>query len=293
MTSYRLRQRRILVSFGLLCAAFTQGSAQSPKWVTGAFPSRDGVPIRYQAAGEGPMTLVFVHGWSCDRSYWRRQLDHFAASNRVVAIDLGGHGESGLGRDDWTMAAFGEDVSAVVSGLGLDNVVLVGHSMGGVVIVEAARRMPERVRGLVVVDEFNDLDARRTPDQVQRVMSPFAADFPRAVRDHVSRRHFIAQSDPALVEMVANDMATAPPSVGISALANLILWYGESSSRALREVQAPIRAINSDFQPTNLVASARYGVKVDIMSGVGHFVMIEDPEGFNALLAGAIAAFAR
>jgi hypothetical protein len=94
----------------------------------GAVKTPDGVEIRYEVAGSGEPALVFVHGWSCDRSYWRAQVDHFAASHRTVALDLGGHGESSLGREDWTMASFAGDVRAVVEALDLRGVVLVGHS---------------------------------------------------------------------------------------------------------------------------------------------------------------------
>src|SRR5918994_764401 len=94
--------------------------------------------------GWGP-ALVFVHGWSCDRSYWSRQLPHFAGRHNVVAIDLAGHGESGVGRQAWTMPAFGDDVVAAVEQLGLESTVLIGHSMGGDVIVDAALKLPDRV----------------------------------------------------------------------------------------------------------------------------------------------------
>ena len=72
--------------------------------------SADGVPIHYKARGDGDIALVFVHGWCCNRSYWEKQLDHFAPHHRVVTIDLGGHGESGLKRESWSMAAFAGDV---------------------------------------------------------------------------------------------------------------------------------------------------------------------------------------
>ena len=91
--------------------------------------SPDGVPIYYETQGTGQPALVFVHGWSCDRSYWERQVGHFAHQYQVVAIDLAGHGESGLNRQAWTMPAFGEDVVVVVEKLGLEQVVLIGHSM--------------------------------------------------------------------------------------------------------------------------------------------------------------------
>jgi pimeloyl-ACP methyl ester carboxylesterase len=60
--------------------------------------SADGVPIHYEVHGTGLPALVFVHGWTCDRSYWGRQIGHFARKYQVVAVDLAGHGESGLDR---------------------------------------------------------------------------------------------------------------------------------------------------------------------------------------------------
>ena len=112
---------------------------------TGTAISADGLPIYYTVQGEGEPALVFVHGWCCDGGYWSEQLGRFAQRYKVVAVDLGGHGQSGLGRQTWTMEAFGEDVKSVVEKLGLTKAVLVGHSMGGKVIIEAARLMPGRV----------------------------------------------------------------------------------------------------------------------------------------------------
>src|SRR5688572_6013186 len=71
--------------------------------------SFDGVPISYEVHGNGSPALVFVHGWSCDPTYWAAQVEPFAANYKVVTIDLAGHGESGTQRSDWTMESFGED----------------------------------------------------------------------------------------------------------------------------------------------------------------------------------------
>ena len=81
--------------------------------------SADGLLIHYEVEGEGMPALVFIHGWSCDHSYWQKQMEYFAPRYTVAAIDLGGHGNSGLNRDAWTTPAFGEDVVAVVEKLRL------------------------------------------------------------------------------------------------------------------------------------------------------------------------------
>src|SRR5437867_8235652 len=89
--------------------------------------------------GQVTPALVFVHGWSCDSGYWKHQLDHFARNHQVVTLDLAGHGESGLDRENWTLQGFVEDLVAVVETLHLKKAVLIGHSMGGDVIIEAAK----------------------------------------------------------------------------------------------------------------------------------------------------------
>ena len=122
-----------------------------------AATSPDGIPIVYDIDGSGDPCVFFVHGWSCDRSYWIHQMRSFAPRHRVVSVDLAGHGESGTGRESWTMPAFGGDVAAVARRIGADDVVLVGHSMGGDVIVDAALQLGGRVRGLVWIDVYSDL----------------------------------------------------------------------------------------------------------------------------------------
>src|SRR5512141_3449247 len=99
--------------------------------MTGFATAADGTRIAYEVHGAGWPALVFVHGWAWHPGYWDGQLKVFCAGALVVAVDLAGHGESGATRKDWSIAAFGADVGAVVDELGLESVVLIGHSMGG------------------------------------------------------------------------------------------------------------------------------------------------------------------
>ena len=244
--------------------------------------SADDVPVAYEVRGAGAPALVFVHGWSCDRSYWEGQLEPFSRDFRVVAVDLAGHGESGLGREGWTIESFGGDVAAVVEELALDQVILIGHSMGGDVIVEAARRLPGRVAGLVWVDTYSDLGTPRTSEQVQEFVGRFGADFTETTRAFV-RGMFPAGSDVALVERVAMDMSAAPPTVALGAPESA-LTYDREVTVAPQELGLPVVAINPDNGQTNVQSLDQHGVKVVLMPNVGHFMMMEDTEAFNALL---------
>lgn len=64
--------------------------------------TRDGVKLRYLDAGDGGPALLFVHGWCCDHTHWRGQVEEFAASHRVIAVDLRRHGDSDKPDEDYT-----------------------------------------------------------------------------------------------------------------------------------------------------------------------------------------------
>ena len=244
--------------------------------------SPDGIHIAYEAHGEGATALVFVHGWSCDRTYWKAQLRSLSRDFNVVAVDLAGHGESGLGRDAWTIEAFGGDVAAVANKLGLKRIVLVGHSMGGDVIAEAARQLPGRVQGLVWIDTYKQLGTYRTPDERKAMLAPFRADFVETTRTFV-RSMFPPSASPSLVEHVATDMSSAPPAVALGALESAI-GFDRKMPLALQALNLPVVAINPEHPSTDTASMQRHGVEVVLMPGVGHFAQLEDPERFNALL---------
>ena len=269
----------------LISLSFCQKQPEPTVPVTSTAISADGVSICYQVQRKGTPALVFIHGWCCNRSYWDLQVPYFSRKYKVVTIDLAGHGDSGLNRKDWTIAAFGEDVVAVVEKLGLDRVVLVGHSMGGSVILEAARRMPDKVIGLVGVDTFKNVENKYTQEQINGFMAPLHANFAETTSNFV-RTMFIPNSDSALVGKIARDMSSAPPEIGIGELLGNVNYQNNGLTQALREVQVPIRCINSDMVPTNVEAAKKYAksFEVNYMSDVGHFVMMEDPETFNRIL---------
>lgn len=252
--------------------------------------STDGIELANEVHGSGPQALVLVHGWSCDRSYWGGQVEDLAREFRVVTIDLAGHGESGRGREIWTIASFGADVAAVVGDLALDDVVLIGHSMGGDVILEAARRLPGHLKGLIWVDAYRQLADFHTPEQVEVRLAPFRAAFVETTRTFV-RAMFTAEADESLVERVVADMSAAPPAVAIGALESA-LGFGRTVPALLQELNLPLIAINPADPPTDVESMQRHGVEVIQMDGVGHFPMMEAEQDFNKLLLQAIRGLA-
>jgi pimeloyl-ACP methyl ester carboxylesterase len=246
--------------------------------------SADGVPISCETTAPRDRALVLVHGWSCDRTYWRHQVRAFADRYQVVTIDLAGHGDSGAGRRVWTMSAFGGDVAAVVRALDLRDLVLVGHSMGGDVVVEAALVLGDRVAGIVWVDTYSELTGTDTPEAIESLVEPFQVDFVAATRSFV-RGMFPATSQVDLVEEIAVDMSAAPPAVALASLRHTWANEGAVMDALSRRLTVPVVAINADYEPTDTASLGALGVETIIASGVGHFVMLEDPDQFDRLLA--------
>ena len=116
--------------------------------------SFDNVEIDYTVYGKGKEIVLFVHGWSCDQTYWRNQIEYFKDRYKVVTMDLVGHGLSGTQRSQPTISSFGNDIVAVVNDMNIKNskLYLVGHSMGGIAVLDAAVKLKERNIQIVIVD---------------------------------------------------------------------------------------------------------------------------------------------
>ena len=251
----------------------------------------DGVHVQYRVYGSGEPALVFIHGWSCDSNYWREQVQEFKRKYTLVMVDLAGHGGTDGNRSDWTMARFGQDVATALSAIPNQQIVLVGHSMGGNVAIEAARLLKGRVIGIIGVDTFKSIgEPRPSQAQVDAIVKPFEADFIGATRTMVSKYFFAANADTQLVQKIAYDMSLSPPRVGVPSL-RAILEY--DFTEPLKELSVPIVAINSDLgEPVNEIRIRKVlpRFRQVTLAGDGHFLMMEDPARFNPALETEIQA---
>lgn len=114
--------------------------------------SVNAVDLFYTDEGEG-LPILLVHGWGCDSNDWVFQIDRLATTYRVVAVDLRGHGRStARAAGGNTVAQYARDLAGLLSNLGIDSAVVMGHSLGGVVATVLAVEYPELVRAVVNVD---------------------------------------------------------------------------------------------------------------------------------------------
>jgi len=267
---------------GALVETVTDGEARSA----------DSVAIRYDVRGVGDPALVLVHGWANTRAIWGIHPETLSRRHRVAALDLAGHGASGADRRDWTMDAFGEDVVAVVDQLGLERVVLVGFSMGGAVVLEAAERLGDRVLGIVLVDEFQDPDAVMSDAEVEQVVTMMRTNW----RDTAFIRAFAftPEAPDSLLTYVREMMPEQPHEYYFTALESVLEWMGSELRSTLQRTDRPIAAINKTVPPTNVEAMRRYvpSFTVDTIGGVGHGgILLRRVEDFDALLLAIVDRF--
>ncbi|RLD26406.1 MAG: hypothetical protein DRI75_11780 [Bacteroidetes bacterium] len=255
--------------------------------------SSDGVEIRFDIQGKGKTTIIFVHGWANNKSIWDAQVTHFSKKYNVITIDLAGFGESGNNRYNWTMSAFGEDVVAVINYLELKNVVLVGFSMGAPVVIETAKRVPDKVLGLVLVDNLHNVEMKYSPEVIHFKDSIYMDVVANPTMEKLAPffKNNKEESFKRVVSMLKNN---DEPIVGWrESLNDVFRWENEDFLASLKKIKTPIISINSAQPATNIEAFKKYvpSYSAKIIPDTGHVVFWDDPEAFNSYLEESIKDF--
>lgn len=246
--------------------------------------TRDGVKLCYEDTGTSAAPIVFVHGWCCDHSYFAPQAGHFSARHRVVSLDQRGFGQSDKPAQEYTIEGFADDLAWLCEKLGLERPALVGHSMGGAVVLAAAARHPRLARAVVLSDP-----AVLFPKVVRDGIDAFVAALGQpAYRDvaraFIDERLFSPRDDAARRARIVAHMLETPQHVMRSAFANLIKF---DSEKAARECQAPVLLIDAEV---GLPDRTRFRELCPTLqcaqtAGAGHFHQLEVPDQVNAMIS--------
>jgi len=243
---------------------------------------RDGVALCFTEAGSGTPPLLFVHGWTCDRSFFNPQFEHFCRSHRVVAVDLRGHGASDKPEQDYTMAAFADDLAWLCEQIGLHKPVVVGHAMGGLVAIDLAARYPD-VPAAIVTLATPVLLTEAACDQLLPVVAALhTADYRQAQRRMVAQGLFLPSDDPVRKAEILDRMSSAPQHVMASAFEHMVAYYRDMPVAACR---VPWLALFASWIPD--VAQLR-GLCPHVVTGqtvgAGAFHQLEVPGQVNAMI---------
>ena len=275
--------------FCILCLVYMLSCAPPSEKEAVAIKNGE-VSISYTMAGNGDTSIVFVHGWGISKEYWKEQIEELSSDYTVVSLDLGGHGQSGHNRENWTIEEFAKDVRAVIDGLHLNNVILVGHSMGGEIILQTALSFPAKVIGFIGIDNFKQFVTSFTPQEEKQVsdfMQSLKTNFDTTATMYTRLALFPrGYSDTNSVNRVIRSIRQTDSAVAIKALESL-MYFALKDSEMISRLPIPAHLIVSDYTATNEESfrrAAKAGSSIRVIKGTGHYPMIEQPHQFTELL---------
>ncbi|MBK0377803.1 alpha/beta fold hydrolase [Mucilaginibacter segetis] len=281
----------LLAIFMGITACNNDRANSATKTVNNIPVENNGVHIDYTDTGKGDTTLLFVHGWCINKTYWDNQVDCFNKNYRVVTIDLPGFGKSGKNRRDFNTTIYATDVNAIINQLHLNNVVLIGHSMSGDIILQAAVTNAAKVIGIVGIDNFKSVGVQMTNEkqaekEYAEAMAAMKKDFKSVAIPYFNDQLFYKTTSAAVRQRIINDVKHADTIVAVKAM----VWDKFNEADKLITYGKKLYMLNSDYDPTDVSGLKTKHLPYDLtyIHATGHFPMVEKPNEFNKLLEGII-----
>ena len=254
--------------------------------------------MHYVRAGSGVPPLVFVHGYTCDLSDWNLQLESLKGRHEVVACDLRGHGQTPGRAHECSIEHFGGDVAALLGNFEFPQSILIGHSMGCRVVLEAARLDPQRIAGLVLIDGSRQAAGEDAAAEREGRAAIDRAGGYRSWVEVLVEQMFRQPSDRS--RRAVERALRLPADIGVELRARQMRWDAAQMDAALASVRVPLMVIQSTWINADgrrlslerggnapwldLVRSAVPQARTEILAGLGHFPQLEAPEAVNRLI---------
>ena len=196
---------------------------------------------------------------------------------------MAGFGESGNNRIDWTIASFADDVISVIEKLDLKNIIFVGFSMGGPVVIEAYNKKPDHVLGVIVVDVLQNIEKQIPEKWIDKFINRNKDSFSSKEK---LVKFFHPETDSTIIARYIAMTYDAPKIGWWESIEKFFSWSNTNCIESIKKLQVPLIAINSDRLPTNFEAIRKYSPSFTLktISTKEHLVMWEAPETFNKLL---------
>lgn len=249
--------------------------------------------MAYQSCGNGDTTLLFIHGWCISKEYWLPQFDHFCSRYKVVAPDLPGFGQSGKNRTDWSFETYAQDIKSLIEQLKLKNVILIGHSMSGDIVLKTDVAYPDHIIGLIGIDNLHE--PGEPMDSIQQAgtdsfFQAMLANYQSTVEKEMPPYLFQSSTPDSIKQRVMKDILQTDPVISVE-VSRAQVTISQQEQDMMRQLHHPLCLVNSDVFPTKLDSLNKYckhGAKLYLIPGSGHYPMLEQPSAFNTALQRAI-----
>lgn len=224
--------------------------------------------------------VLFLHAYTGSHEQWKEQLDHLRQNRKAAAFDFRGHGQSDTSRaSNYSVESLVKDVEAAIDKLGWDQLVLVGHSMGGSTAVAYADAHPNRVAGLLLTGA----PGRSAPEQSKQIMASLESQQYNQVMDSYMKKLLTGASSHTN-SSVMNGYRK------ISKDASLQIIRGQFAYNplpAINRYKGPITIVYADAekdQPNALYNQVDDAISKKRIEGTSHWMQMDKPEQFNQIM---------
>lgn len=228
-----------------------------------------------------PIPMLFLHSLAGNAAQWGAQVQHLMPERMGLAVDLPGHGISDPAEaGDYAPAAVAAEIWSIIDALELSPLVIAGHSYGAAVAIALAAERPGDVAGILLVDPGTDLRLE-PPEEIEAFLDALAAEsYQETITSHYETA--LQGSSKTTRDSVLTALAETPREVVVGALSSLPSFDPATPLRGFRGPALSVIAEQHDGPAAlhRLVPS----LPVRTVSGVSHWLHMDDPETFNAIL---------
>ena len=299
-------KKRILFSLFSLLVTSLSAQEKISETVTYDLPVKtiqiNSDTIAYADNGGGEKTLLFIHGLSSNLDSWKKNIAGLSSDYRCIAVDLPGYGKSSRSKTDYSLAEYADILNKMVEKMGLENVVLAGHSMGGQIAIHSVLKYPDSYKKLILIapagietfkaEEAAVMKASYTPAMVvatsdEQVLANYKLNF----------YSFPEDAQAMVDDRIAMKSAADFPEYAETVVNNIHAMLAEPVIDRIGEIEVPVLMIfgkndmlipNKYFHPSesidSLIETSREkfnNIEVRTINEAGHFVNFEQAEKVN------------
>ncbi|WP_226641782.1 alpha/beta fold hydrolase [Mesobacillus subterraneus] len=251
------------------------------------------IEVSYYDEGKGK-PMILIHGFAGSKEYWDKIIPQLATENRVIAIDLPGHGESGMSKDRYAIEDMAETIKELLDHVEVNKVTMFGHSLGGYITLAFAEAYPQYLNGFSLVHSTANPDSEEAKEVRETNAKKIQEEGAEAFIDGLSKKLFSPENTEVnakeIDETVNIGLKTSEKGL-VSAL--LAMKNRPDRNHVLKETNLPVLLIAGEQDqiiPAEKTFTVSKGnIEKKKIQGAGHMSMYEQPEELVKVMKGFLA----
>ena len=243
--------------------------------------------ITYYDEGNGNLTIVFVHGFPFNKSFWKPQLEFLSKQHRVIAYDISGFGNSDE-KVNLSVSTFANDMIKFINMLKIETAVFCGLSLGGYILLNAALRYPTKFEGLILCDTQCIADSKDGIEKriktIQQIEAHGLEEFAESTLKNIFCKYTFVNNQELIKYAKSEILNTSQKSICDTLL---VLAEREETCSSIMKINIPTLIICGSEDSITPVMQSEFlkgGIpeaKLTLIENAGHLSNIEQPDAFN------------